>query len=154
MIYSDIHKTFCKKSIHQNGNENRQGAVRPQAVSNRMTVVIDEDLPRSLGRALKARGHEVFDIRDYGLRGKSDEDIFNFAQRQGAVLFSGDLGFANILKFPLGSHCGIAVLRFPNDITTDVMNQIVLRFLKKIREGDLSGNLIIFSPNRMRLKRK
>jgi predicted nuclease of predicted toxin-antitoxin system len=98
-------------------------------------------------------GHEVFDIRDYGLRGKSDEDVFNFAGAQKAILISGDLGFANTLKFPPGSHYGIIVLRFPNELSTLVINQIVQRVLPHIPEDMLSGNLAIISPKGVRIRR-
>lgn len=119
-----------------------------------MKAVSDEDLHRSLGAILKELGFEVLDIRDYGLRGKSDEDIFNFAQQKEAILFSGDLGFANILKFPLGRHHGIVILRFPNEMQTEMINQIVARLLRKIPEADFAGNLVIISPSSIRLKRK
>lgn len=119
-----------------------------------MKIVLDEDLPRSLGTALKQLGHEIFDIRDYGLRGKSDKEIFEFARQQKAVLFSGDLGFANILQFPLGSHFGITILRFPNEMLTGAINNAVALLMEKILEEDFSGNLIIFSPMRMRIRRQ
>lgn len=50
-----------------------------------MKIVIDEDLHRSLGEVLRKLGHEVFDVRDHGLRGKSDEDVFRFAQEKKAT---------------------------------------------------------------------
>jgi predicted nuclease of predicted toxin-antitoxin system len=34
--------------------------------------VIDEDLPRSTAKILRANGFEVYDIRDHGLRGRED----------------------------------------------------------------------------------
>ena len=83
----------------------------------------------------------------------NDEDIFEFAKNHNAGLFSGDLGFANIVKFPLGSHHGIVILRFPNEMRADVINQIVVRLLNKISESDFEGNLIILSPNGMRIRR-
>lgn len=118
-----------------------------------MKIVIDEDLSRSLGAALQELGHEVFDIRDHGLRGKSDGAIFQFAQEKQAVLFSADLGFANILSFPLGTHNGIVILRFQNEMPTSVINQIVTRLIIKIPEADFMGNLIILSPDRLRIRR-
>jgi uncharacterized protein with PIN domain len=50
--------------------------------------VIDEDMPRSTGRILKQRGYDVRDIRDYGLRGAEDEEIYEFAQREKAVILN------------------------------------------------------------------
>jgi len=66
--------------------------------------VIDEDMPRFTTKMLKEHEYEVRDIRDYGLRGADDEEIYQFAQTEQAVLLTGDTGFGNILRFPLGSH--------------------------------------------------
>ena len=35
--------------------------------------LIDEDMPRSLAKVLRAKGFEVLDVRDCGLRGRSDD---------------------------------------------------------------------------------
>lgn len=118
-----------------------------------MNIVLDEDLSRSIGRELRKYGHEIFDIRDHGLRGKPDAEVFQFAQKQNAILFSADLGFANIMQFPLGSHAGIVILRFPNEMRTETINTIVMGLLRKIPEKDIAGNLVIFSPSGLRLKR-
>jgi len=49
-----------------------------------MRAIIDEDLPRSLAPLLREKGYEVYDTRDVGLRGHSDEEIFKFAQNKNA----------------------------------------------------------------------
>jgi predicted nuclease of predicted toxin-antitoxin system len=69
--------------------------------------VVDEDMPRSTSRILKTKGYDVLDVRDCGLRGGSDEEVFKLAQKEKAVLLTGDLGFGNILHFPIGSHFGV-----------------------------------------------
>lgn len=38
--------------------------------------VIDEDMARSTGIMLKEHGYDVKDIRDHGLRGAEDEEIY------------------------------------------------------------------------------
>jgi len=119
-----------------------------------MKIVIDEDLPRSLGVLLRAHGHEVLDIRDHGLRGEPDERVFQFTQKERAILFTADLGFANIFTFPPGTHCGICVLRFPNEMLNDTVNATVLTFLKQLSQEDIEENLIIFTPNSFRIRRK
>lgn len=73
-------------------------------------------MPRSTGKLLKECGYEVKDIRDHGLRGAEDERVYRFAQENRAALITGDLGFGNILRFPLGSHFGIIIARFPKPI--------------------------------------
>ncbi len=48
--------------------------------------LIDEDMPRSTTKLLKDKGFDVLDVRDCGLRGKSDEEIFRFAQEEKTVI--------------------------------------------------------------------
>lgn len=119
-----------------------------------MNAVIDEDLPRTLAETLSNLGFSVFDIRDHGLRGSSDDQIFNFAQKQKAVLFSGDLGFSNILTFPLGGHNGICILRFPNETSVQRIKGEVARLLSGLLAEDYSGNLIILTPGKLRIRRR
>ncbi len=69
--------------------------------------LVDEDLPRSLGQLLKQAGHVVEDVRDVGLRGRPDAEVFEAAGSCGLALLTGDVGFSNILLFPLGTHSGI-----------------------------------------------
>jgi len=115
--------------------------------------VIDEDISRLTGKALEQAGYDVLDIRDYNLRGSSDDIIFKFAQENKAILFTGDLGFANILKFPLGLHYGIVVLHFPNEMSTILINKILISSISALEENDFLGNLIIIEPDRVRIKR-
>ncbi len=118
-----------------------------------MRIVIDEDLPRSLGRKLQEEGYDILDIRDHGLRGEKDNVIFQFAQKNFAVLLTGDLGFGNILKFPLGKHNGIVIAHYPNEMpTTEITNQIVSN-MKVIKPDEYYGNLIIMEPHRIRIRR-
>jgi predicted nuclease of predicted toxin-antitoxin system len=116
--------------------------------------LVDEDLPRSLARHLRERGIEADDVRDVGLRGMPDSEIFRFAVESGAALLSADLGFANILAFPTGTHNGIVVARFPNETPVSALNQAIAAALMLLSPQDVSGNLIILEPDRIRLRRK
>ena len=115
--------------------------------------LVDEDMPRSTGHALKAAGFEAFDVRDVGLRGKSDAEVFSHAQREGLVLLTGDWGFGNLLMFPVGSHHGIVLVHFPNEIPTADLNINITSELRKLSADDFSGSLIILEPGKTRLRR-
>jgi predicted nuclease of predicted toxin-antitoxin system len=116
--------------------------------------LIDEDLPRSTTRILKEQGHRVFDVRDCGLRGHGDDEIFEFAQREKAAVLTGDLGFGNILRYPIGSHHGVVIAHFPNEISTTELNRHIAAALQGLSETDLSGNLIIIEPGQLRIRKK
>lgn len=116
--------------------------------------VIDEDLPRSLARHLRSLGVEADDVRDIGLRGAPDGRVFAAAIGRGAALITGDLGFSNILQFPLGTHAGILVVRLPNEMPTTTLNDLVARALRLLSEDDIFGNLVILEQDRLRLRRQ
>ncbi|MBI2100577.1 MAG: DUF5615 family PIN-like protein [Candidatus Vogelbacteria bacterium] len=121
--------------------------------SDKMAAVIDEDLSRSIGVLLGELGWEVKDVRDVGLRGKSDKLIINFAKKRGAVLFSGDWGFANILEFPPRNYHGIVIISFPNEVPTAIIVSEMKRLIGKLKPSDFRGNLIIIEPGRVRIRK-
>ena len=67
---------------------------------------------------------------------------------------TGDLGFGNLLHFPVGSHSGIVITHFPNEMSpTELNNQIVKAFMN-LTEDDFKGNLVIIEPGKLRIRRK
>ena len=116
--------------------------------------VIDEDISRSTAKVLRTKGYEALDVRDSGLRGKSDDEIFKFAQVEKAVILTGDLGFGNLLRFPVGSHSGIVIAHFPNEVSTSELNNQIIAAFEPLSEDDFKGNLIIVEPGKVRIRRK
>jgi len=117
-----------------------------------MRFVIDEDMPRSVGPALAELGHEVLDVREQDLRGASDEQVLRFAQQREACLITEDLGFGNVLRFPLGSHHGIIVCRFPSTLRSQTVVSEVLRGVSQLTESQLRGALAIVEVGQWRLR--
>jgi predicted nuclease of predicted toxin-antitoxin system len=115
--------------------------------------LIDEDMPRSTGEILKIAGHHAVDVRDCGLRGRSDEEVFEFAQQAGAIILTADVGFGNLHKYPLATHHGIFIVHFPNEVSTQELNKQLVEALTLLTETDYKGNLIILEPARIRIRR-
>jgi predicted nuclease of predicted toxin-antitoxin system len=115
--------------------------------------LVDEDLPRSLARLLREAAFSVEDVRDVGLRGRSDDEVFRYATSNSLTLLTGDLGFANILRFPLSTHSGIIVVRFPNELPATRLNQAILDGLRSLGDEEYAGSLAILEPGRVRLRR-
>lgn len=113
--------------------------------------LVDEDMPRSSAVVLRQMGHAAEDVRDVGLRGHSDQEVFAYAQAQEAVLVTADKGFANILRYPPGTHASIIVVRVPDDPPTQRLNQELLRALKALEGQALTGLLVIVEVGRVRI---
>lgn len=117
-----------------------------------LRLLVDENLPRSLTRALREVGHEVWDIRELGLRGISDEQVFRQAQELGAALLSADKGFGNVVRFPPASHLGIVVVRLPTDMPVADLCRVVISALKGLEPDELRGRLCIVRPGQVRFR--
>lgn len=115
--------------------------------------LVDEDMPRSTAVALRSAGYPADDVRDVGLRGHSDADVFAYAQANQATLVSADKGFTNLLHFPLGSHAGIIVVRIPDEVPTSRLNEELLGALATLSTQSFVGILIIVEIGRTRVRR-
>lgn len=115
--------------------------------------LIDADMPRSTAHVLHEAGYTVEDVRDVGLLGHSDADVFTYAQDHALTVITADLGFANTLTYPLGSHAGIVVMRIPNEVSVAALNDELLRALAGLRDEELAGLLVIVELGRVRLRR-
>lgn len=118
-----------------------------------MKIFLDEDLPKSLTKLLREKGYEVFDVRESGLRGASDDKVFDFAQEKQAILMTADLGFSNITRFPVGSHNGVIVLRFSNEMSVWNTINVVAEMLNELDLTLIKGSVVIFSPHKIRIRR-
>lgn len=65
-----------------------------------------------------------------------------------------NLGFSNVLTFPLGGHNGICILRFPNETSVQRIKGEIARLFSGLLAEDYSGNLIILTPGKLRIRRK
>ena len=115
--------------------------------------LIDEDMPRSTAKVLKRAGFECFDVRDIGLKGAEDDVVYAWAQKENCIILTEDLGFSNTLRFPIGSHKGIVIARFPKEMSTGTINKLLENVIVSIR-NDLSGNLTIIEPTKIRIRRQ
>ena len=115
--------------------------------------LIDEDMPRSMAVVLREAGHDALDVRDVGLRGHTDDEVFAYAQAHDALLVTADKDFADILRFRPGTHAGVIVVRVPNVLPTRHVNNALLRALGGLEGEDLRGLLIIVEVGRIRIRR-
>jgi len=119
----------------------------------KITFLVDEDLPRSTARVLNAEGYEALDVRDVGLSGHPDQEVFRYAQSLNAALLTADTDFANALRFPPGSHAGIVVSRIPDEVSSDTLNRLLLGALRLIEPEEVAGAIIIVEANQVRIRR-
>jgi predicted nuclease of predicted toxin-antitoxin system len=117
------------------------------------SFVVDENLPRLLTERLREAGHDALRVRDAGLGGAPDLEVFEFARSRNAILMSGDLDFADMLAFPLGTHSGIVVLRIPSEVDYRTVADRVLEVVAGDLLSSLDGSLAIVDMTSVRIRR-
>ena len=117
-----------------------------------LRFLTDEDVPRSTARVLRDAGFDALDMRDVGLRGKSDTEVFEYTQRENRLLITCDMGFSNILNFPPSENHGILVVRVPDSESIDTFNREVLRAVQEVGDN-LSHHLAIVEVGKVRLRK-
>jgi predicted nuclease of predicted toxin-antitoxin system len=117
-----------------------------------MKIKLDENISRHLKPYLQQTDHDVFTTADEGLLGKSDVEVGAAAKAEGMVLFTLDLEFADLRKFPPGTHPGIILFR-PQSIGPLATNRFILNFVKETDLTPLSGCTVIVDPTRVRIRR-
>lgn len=115
-----------------------------------MRLVRDEDIPRAFAETFQEIGFEVIDIRDEGLRGASDDAVFDFAVKQGAILVTGDLGIANPFRFDLRRLAGIIVNRLSQTLSLAERRRELKRLLTSIDANLFLDHITILEAGKIR----
>ncbi len=117
-----------------------------------MRFKLDEDLPIPAAELLRERGHDVTTVREQGLGGAKDSQVWEAAKGEERCLITADKGFADLRHFPPGDHPGIIVLR-PNE---DGIRPIIdlLRQLLDFPLAEIPGALAVVTPQGVRIRRR
>ena len=90
---------------------------------------------------------------DVGLRGAPDAAIFARAQEEGWIVITRDLGFGNLLEYPLGTHAAIIVLPVPPTLTARQIRDTLHAFTAGVEPEMLKNALAVVEPGRYRIRR-
>lgn len=115
-----------------------------------MRFKIDEDLPRDITTTLRTHGHDAISVLDEVLGGAPDVRVWEAAQRERRCLLTADKGFADVNKYPPGTHGGIILLRLPRESRAGYI-QLVEGLLAQFRITAAQGAIVTVSPQAIRI---
>ena len=116
-----------------------------------MRAKIDENMPVEAVRLLVEAGWDVFTVHDEHLVGASDQLVIATCQGEGRVLFSLDLDFADIRRYPPEAYSGIVVLR-PVEPDRDGVLALLASALPVLARESVYQRLWIVEPGRIRIR--
>lgn len=111
----------------------------------------DENIPRDAATLLRDRGHEVHTVHDEQLAGETDPTVVALCGREGRLLITLDLDFADVREYPPGKVPGILVLR---PATQAILAQMILveQLSRQLLTENPVGQLWIVEPGRVRVR--
>jgi predicted nuclease of predicted toxin-antitoxin system len=113
---------------------------------------LDENMPRDAATRLRNEGFDVETVIDEGLGGEDDPPVLRAATDEGRILFTFDLDFADIRRYPPGTHAGIVVFRL-KDQRWATLEGPLGQLLAKGGLIDLANGLAIVDGARVRYRR-
>jgi predicted nuclease of predicted toxin-antitoxin system len=117
-----------------------------------LRIKVDEDLPKGVVESIREVIPDTVTVVDEGLSGVLDPKLWDTAQREGRFLITGDKAFANIRRYPPGTHHGVLLLR-PNENGIPQMRNLIRDVLKLGNLESLAGCTAVASPGRLKVRR-
>lgn len=95
---------------------------------------------------------DTLTVFEEGLSGTLDPAPWEIIQGEQRFLITGDKAFANIKKYPPGTHAGVLLLR-PDEDGIPQMMDLIQEVLKLGILENLGGCIAVASPRRLRVRR-
>jgi predicted nuclease of predicted toxin-antitoxin system len=116
-----------------------------------MKLKLDENLSRHLKPLLTRVGHDVLTAADENLLSTSDTEIAAAALREERMLLTLDVEFADLRKYPPGSHPGIILFR-PSSFGPLSVNKFIADFVNSADLSRLTSCVAIVDPVNVRVR--
>jgi predicted nuclease of predicted toxin-antitoxin system len=116
-----------------------------------MKLKLDENLSRHLKPVLTGLGHDVLTAADEGLLSHPDVEVAAYSASEDRILLTLDIEFADLRKYPPGSHPGIVLFR-PVSLGPLSVNRFVERFVRSTDLSALSGCVAVVEPQGIRVR--
>ena len=98
-----------------------------------MKIKTDENIGSSGVNLLRQNGHDVTSVREQGLGGASDEQIFRVCNNERRALITLDRDFGHVPRFPPSESAGIAILELGGPASLRLLHERLRDFFPSRR---------------------
>ena len=116
-----------------------------------MKLKLDENLSRHLKPVLIELGHDVLTAADENLLSHPDTEIAQAAKDEQRMLMTLDVEFADLRKYPPGSHPGVILLR-PLSLSPISVNEFITDFVRRTDLDKLAACVAVVDPVHVRVR--
>lgn len=70
------------------------------------------------------------------------------------MIVTRDVGFGNLLDYPINTHHGIIVLRLPDTYAAKEINEVLEEFISDVSIVEIEKALVVIDPSRYRIRKE
>ncbi|MBI5875061.1 MAG: DUF5615 family PIN-like protein [Deltaproteobacteria bacterium] len=118
-----------------------------------MKMLADENLFEPIIQYMRDMGHDLTGIRDSGLSGISDDEVYQLACKEKRTIITMDKDFERMVRFPPEWCEGIIVVKIYRRPVEETLH-IFKKVYTTMRNKDIRKKLVIITPEGWRVKRK
>jgi len=117
-----------------------------------MKFKLDENLGIRTQHLFRAAGYDIHTVREEGLQGISDQELYKVCCSEKYCLVTLDLDFADIVRFPPQQTGGIVIIRVPRNPSLSLLEKLVRQFLQMLATTPAEKQLWIVETGRIRMR--
>jgi len=114
-------------------------------------LLFDENLSPAHAQAARDAGHDAVAVRECGLGGAADTEVWARAVAEERILVTLDADFSNVVRFPPANIPGVIRLR-PWPPTEQVIARLLAANLPVLAGRPLAGKMVVVEPGRIRIR--
>ena len=114
-----------------------------------LRLLLDQMIDADVAADLRAAGHDVRTVGELGMSRADDAEILRTAIEQDRILVTLDDDFGDWAVLPLACHPGVIRIK-TNPTTTEMIESVLLPFLRVHSEREFANRLVIVSSSGVR----
>ena len=118
-----------------------------------MKFLLDENFPKSAELQLTKQGHEVLDIRGTALQGANDQQLFDLAQQNQAILLTTDRDYYHTIPLQYVEHYGVIVIALKQPNRKSILDRLEWALARDFA-SELQNTVIMLRDNSYRILAK
>jgi predicted nuclease of predicted toxin-antitoxin system len=116
-----------------------------------VVLKVDENLPNEIAELLNRHGYDALTVGDQGWQGMADDELWGRIQGEQRWLVTADKEFADLRRYPPGTHAGLILLRSSEESRADYL-RLAGVVLDRVNLDELGGAVVVATRRGVRVR--